>query len=597
MPISAHTNFGYSTLASPPSSTDGVSLTVASGHGALFPVAPFNAVIWPADAAPVSTNAEIVRVTAKASDTFTITRAQEGTSARTHLAGAQIAAGVTKRVLTDIEYGAHKIFNVEDPAYGAVGDGATDDSAAILAALNAAITQGGGTVLFGPGKTYYVGAYGVSTEIFTLTDMANVTIDGMGSTILTNTTASVQNYVFSFRDIDNVVIQNIRFQDSGTDLSVEWRGATGIYVQPSLALSTGSCGGLTVRNCFAEDMVALLVIGGDSNRRIRGVSVQDCTVKDSYYGINFRENGDMVTVRGFRCENVRRAYFPYGVTDHDVEVSVYHNGTALGSNAAIPIKRYVRDTHGIRVRATFTGDVGEYGSGVNLEHTPTSGTGTISGVDAEVNLVNLEATGLNTFYPFRFRSYDSGGVLETTATSVWKGIRLAGDMTGRTASSAQIIDIASIPGTEVDVTLSPSLGRLLGYNYWRSGFAFRLTPSHWMRFKNGDLTAAAMSIPLDTFDSNPFTIRVRVWAIGNYTSLAAQNATYQEALIIGYNAGGGAVTLQSTTVGDSVSQGVAATLSYGASGENLTVTVVGADYAVANSRMRVDLEYLSMLAF
>lgn len=138
MPISEHKNFAISTLATPPSSTDGTSLVVASGHGALFPEAPFNVTVWPTSVQPTSSNAEIMRVTNKATDTFTVTRAQEGTSARTHLANAQIAATITARTLTDVEYGAHGIINVKDPVYGATGNGVADDTAAVIAASAAA---------------------------------------------------------------------------------------------------------------------------------------------------------------------------------------------------------------------------------------------------------------------------------------------------------------------------------------------------------------------------------------------------------------------------------------------------------------------------
>ena len=50
--------------------------------------------IWPAGAQPLSTNAEIVRVTARSTDTLTITRAQESTSARTVVVGDQIMAAI-----------------------------------------------------------------------------------------------------------------------------------------------------------------------------------------------------------------------------------------------------------------------------------------------------------------------------------------------------------------------------------------------------------------------------------------------------------------------------------------------------------------------
>lgn len=217
MPISDHTNFGYSTLATAPSGTSGVSLVVASGHGALFPTAPFNAVIWPADAAPVSTNAEIVRVTAKASDTFTITRAQEGTSARTFSAGAQIAAGVTKRVLTDIEYGAHKIVNVMDPAYGATGDGTTDDAVAIQAAVDAATA---GDIVFFPQPSV---RYRITAAITLAT--AGVTILGTGDDcevrqVTTNTAC------FTATSVARLTFRNIATYGEGA-WSSAWTGNEG----------------------------------------------------------------------------------------------------------------------------------------------------------------------------------------------------------------------------------------------------------------------------------------------------------------------------------------------------------------------------------
>jgi len=100
----AHKNFAYSLVATAPSpASSGTSLVVTGGQGTLFPAVPFNATIWPAGVAPTSTNAEIVRVTNITTDTFTITRTQESTSARTVVVGDQIAATVTVKTLTDVE--------------------------------------------------------------------------------------------------------------------------------------------------------------------------------------------------------------------------------------------------------------------------------------------------------------------------------------------------------------------------------------------------------------------------------------------------------------------------------------------------------------
>jgi hypothetical protein len=100
----AHKNFAYSTVATAPSpASSGTSLVVSTGDGTKFPGVPFNATIWPSGAQPLTTNAEIVRVTAISTDTLTIVRAQESSSARSVVIGDQIAATITAQSMDDCE--------------------------------------------------------------------------------------------------------------------------------------------------------------------------------------------------------------------------------------------------------------------------------------------------------------------------------------------------------------------------------------------------------------------------------------------------------------------------------------------------------------
>lgn len=99
-----HKNFAFSNVATAPSPADsGTSLVVTAGHGTKFPTVPFNATVWPAGVQPLTSNAEIVRVTEISTDTFTITRTQESTSARSIIVGDQIANTITALALTDAE--------------------------------------------------------------------------------------------------------------------------------------------------------------------------------------------------------------------------------------------------------------------------------------------------------------------------------------------------------------------------------------------------------------------------------------------------------------------------------------------------------------
>lgn len=97
-------NFSYGTVLTAPSpATSGTSLVLNSGQGANFPApstnGPFNLVVWPAGALPLSSNAEIVRCTARSTDTLTITRAQEASSARTVIVGDQVSLGPTANTI------------------------------------------------------------------------------------------------------------------------------------------------------------------------------------------------------------------------------------------------------------------------------------------------------------------------------------------------------------------------------------------------------------------------------------------------------------------------------------------------------------------
>lgn len=98
-------NFAYGSVATAPSpATSGTSLVLQSGEGALFPTSyPYNIVVWATGDNPDSANAEIVTVTNKSTDTLTIVRAREGTSARTIVTGDQVMLAVTAEMLRRLE--------------------------------------------------------------------------------------------------------------------------------------------------------------------------------------------------------------------------------------------------------------------------------------------------------------------------------------------------------------------------------------------------------------------------------------------------------------------------------------------------------------
>lgn len=106
----SHTNLAVSAVLTAPSpATSGLSLTLTSGGGALFPSAgAFNIVIWPAGANSTNTNAEIARVASVSGDTLTLSArgpltSDPGGINRTVIIGDQVQLADTRKLFTDIE--------------------------------------------------------------------------------------------------------------------------------------------------------------------------------------------------------------------------------------------------------------------------------------------------------------------------------------------------------------------------------------------------------------------------------------------------------------------------------------------------------------
>lgn len=91
----------YSTLASGISDSD-LSLTVATGEGALFPLTyPFHVTIC--IKGDPETNIEIVECPSRTGDVLTIVRAQEGTAAVSHSADELVELRITAEIITRLQ--------------------------------------------------------------------------------------------------------------------------------------------------------------------------------------------------------------------------------------------------------------------------------------------------------------------------------------------------------------------------------------------------------------------------------------------------------------------------------------------------------------
>lgn len=108
MALDALKNFAQTTVSTGYNSA-ATSIVLSAGGGLLFPAVPFNAVWWNSTdyTNPVfDPSVEIVRVTAISTDTLTITRAQEGTSASNKNTASKTYSfqqSITAKIITDID--------------------------------------------------------------------------------------------------------------------------------------------------------------------------------------------------------------------------------------------------------------------------------------------------------------------------------------------------------------------------------------------------------------------------------------------------------------------------------------------------------------
>jgi hypothetical protein len=144
------TNNASATIASTISSS-ATSITVASGQGAEFPVLT-GADYFIATLVDTSNNIEIIKVTARSSDTMTVVRAQESTAARSYTAGSLLELRVTAATLNSFAQQTGVISGTTITAstqFSGPGTGLTGTAASLTAGVatlaNTSTTQAAGT--------------------------------------------------------------------------------------------------------------------------------------------------------------------------------------------------------------------------------------------------------------------------------------------------------------------------------------------------------------------------------------------------------------------------------------------------------------------
>lgn len=178
-------------------------------------------------------------------------------------------------------------------AYGAVGDGVTDDTTAIQAAINAVPATGG--IVYFPAGTYIISGAGLT---FT---KSNVTFAGAGSGA---TLLQIKSGVTgSFAMFQGTSVNKVRFTNLGFDGLRRTNYPSkygedvvpvqcGIEIVPS---ASGGCSEVTIDNCrfydFLYEGIWFPIYSPDNTKLQNRHLIFNCTVIECGYGITL-ENGN-----------------------------------------------------------------------------------------------------------------------------------------------------------------------------------------------------------------------------------------------------------------------------------------------------------------
>lgn len=359
-------------------------------------------------------------------------------SAAAAFAGTLVSGGIAR---------AQSRPTIDVKKLGAFGNGKLPDLRQLRQALQQAAEHPAGATIYFPPGDYYLGAADDS-YLLNGKNLQNVKFVGERAT-LTCRSINGSSSMLVLAGSRNVTVEGLAFRDQGLNRE-DGPGAAGIRL-----VNDGSigCENIQISDCTFESVMSGVVCrsfdeGGRG--RIRGIKLNNLSVVRSYYGFNFQDAGDDVTGRGLRCSDVKRSYFPYGVSNHDIELDTSNNSTGFTD---VLIKCYHRDTSGIRVkvkcRAKRSGD-----AIVALDHQHDRGRGTIRNIALDLDVDDVDCR-LDTVV--LIRSFDPKFNWEAQTHNRWDNISIDGDV--RICAKTKLIDIATVGKTPGRLTIGPRLSR------------------------------------------------------------------------------------------------------------------------------------------
>jgi hypothetical protein len=344
-------NNASGTLATAISASD-TGIVLTAGNGANFPALGASDYFY-ATLESTGGTLEVIKVTARSGDSMTVVRAQEGSTANSFAAGSRIELRVTVAnateflqsgtgaVIRNFRNKLAEVVSVKD--FGAVGDGVTDDTNAILLAI--AAMPANGSTLFFPAGTYIVNSDNYNGLKFD--GKSNFAVEGYGATIKVKANASVVGgyEVMSFFNCSNGAISGLTINGNRANRTIP--GETSAH---ALTICT-SCSQITVNdviavNSPADGFLITTFTPATANTYPTDITLVNC-VADNAYRNGLSSIGSLrLTLRGGEYKNTNGtlprcgidiepdAGYTYGNQDTIIDgVRLFNNdgyGLALG---------------------------------------------------------------------------------------------------------------------------------------------------------------------------------------------------------------------------------------------------------------------------
>lgn len=298
-------------LATAISSSDS-SILLTSGTGTSFPSPTTGQYFYATISTTAGTN-EIVKCTGRSSDTLTVVRGQEGTTAVAFAAGSRVEVRVTAQSVIDAVTSYSSDASVK--TYGAVGDGVTDDTTAIQNAVNSE------NIVFFPAGTYLVSS--------PISIPSNRTLFGEGAASVisyTGTTTSRGAFYInsgsSSAYVDNVTVRDLKLLGQVASLG---------FSQFVHLISFSGVRDCVIERCVIEGFRGdgILIGSGDvagQERHNINVTIRDCYINgvnnDNRQGVSVIDGNGVVIENNYftRCT---RSSMP-GAIDIEPDDNNYH---------------------------------------------------------------------------------------------------------------------------------------------------------------------------------------------------------------------------------------------------------------------------------